>query len=132
VVTPLTDSTELLFSFDQHARASPPDARRRSASLGALPRRLVDQTARRAFRCAMAARTSSTRSVMWWSPGPRLVDVLSRIRRLRRRGFRANSSFDSPTGTKCARTCCDATSSGRLDLEAKARRDRTRARPPDP
>ena len=63
----------------------------------------------RAFSCASAARClDAQRDVM--QARTALLDVFG-DRRVGRRAS-SSSSADSPTGTKCARTRCDATSSG--------------------
>src|SRR3954451_19303904 len=64
----------------------------------------------RSFRRASAARISSTRSVMWCSPGPRFATYFaigesSAV-------ASSSSSADSPAGMKWALTFWDATSSG--------------------
>ena len=101
-----------LLQFDQHAvRARGMDERDERA-VRARSRLVVDQphAARFQLRAERGA-MSSTRSVMWCSPGAALVEVL-RDRRSSGESPRAARAPPRPAGMKCARTCCDGTSSG--------------------
>ena len=60
-----------LLQFDQHAVGAGGMDERDERALGALARLLVNQPDAARLQRASAAWMSSTRSVMWWMPGPR-------------------------------------------------------------
>ena len=106
----LTTVDGRLLDLHQHAVGRGRVDERDQRPFSAPARRFVDEPRASRLQVRQAAWMSSTRRVMWCRPGPRLFTNAA----IGESGEVAssNSSFASPTGTKRARTRCDATSSG--------------------
>ena len=113
----MSRSAGRLLQLDEHAVRA--DGWMNATSAPSAPGRGCSSIsfAPRAFSCASAAWMSSTRSVMWWSPGPRLSTYFA----IGESGAVASSSssFDSPDRHEMRAHALRRHLLGRLDLEAE-------------